>query len=244
MELYHAALCEDERGSLEFIRTHLAAELERCRFPAAFDSYTSSVELLKAVEQGAKYDLLFLDIDMPRLDGISLCRKFREAQIDALVVFISNKEELVFQTFEVRPFRFMRKNHFLEELPTLARDIRREFLNRSEEVLPIQENSSNKVYSFHAGQILYVEALLKECRFVLPNSEQRVHCQLGALEKQLAEHGFIRCHRSYLVNYRWIYLIEKEDILLEDRRQIPLSRSRAAEVRRLFLQYLGGGGQQ
>ena len=120
LECWQAAACEDNLGALGLIRERLEGAFHDQKLPIVVDAYSDPRMLLKAVGDGRRYDLFFLDIDMPGLNGIELCRRLRADGSRALVVFISGKEELVFQTFEVQPFRFVRKNHFQEELPQLA----------------------------------------------------------------------------------------------------------------------------
>ena len=91
MKVYRAAICEDESVSLTFISKNLAAQFEEVHLPVILDNYSHSVDLQNAVNNAVQYDLLFLDIDMPQINGIELCRRFRNEHIDALVVFISTQ---------------------------------------------------------------------------------------------------------------------------------------------------------
>ena len=62
------------------------------------------------------------------------------------------------------------------------------------------------------------------------------------LEKELADDGFIRIHRSYLVNYLHIYQIKSQKIILTTKKELPLSRERASEVKKIYQQFLCKGG--
>lgn len=241
MEYYQAAVCEDHPGTLGVIRQQLEEAFRERKLPVALDARTNPRALLKAVAEGRRYDLLFLDIDMPGLNGIELCRRLRTGGSQALVTFISGKEELVFQTFEVQPFRFVRKSHFMEELPQLADDICRELRGRAETSVIVAEQHSQRIFTFGVQSLIYVEALAKTCRFVTVSGETVLNAKLMALEEQLAPHGFARCHRSYLVNCRYIFSIQKDSVILDDHTILPLSRGRAEPVRAVFFAYLNGG---
>ncbi len=108
--MFQAAIVEDEEVFLKRTRELLANTFKEKNVDVAFDFFMSGEELLPMIEQHFHYDIIFLDIEMPGMDGISVCRRIKEIAPDALVVFISNKESLVFQTFEVQPFRFIRKS--------------------------------------------------------------------------------------------------------------------------------------
>lgn len=241
MECYQAAVCEDHPGALSLIRAQLEKAFHDRKLPIVLDAYSDPRMLLKAVGDGRKYDLFCLDIDMPGLNGIELCRRLRADGSHALVVFISGKEELVFQTFEVQPFRFVRKNHFKEELPQLADDVSRELRGRAEASIVVAESHSKRLYTFETRELLYIEALAKDCRFVTTAGEVILTVRLMELEERLRPHGFIRCHRSYLVNCQYIFSIQKDSVTLDDGTVLPVSRGRAGEVRNLFFAYVNGG---
>ena len=241
MECYQAAVCEDHPGALDLIRSQLEEVFHQRRLPMVLDAYSDPRMLLKAVADGRRYALFCLDIDMPGLNGIELCRRLRADGSRALVVFISGKEELVFQTFEVQPFRFVRKSHFKEELPQLADDVVRELRGRVEESIVVAEPHSKRLYTFGTQSLLYIEALAKDCRFVTASGETVLTARLMELEERLRPHGFVRCHRSYLVNCRYIFSIQKDTVILYDHTVLPVSRGRADELRELFFAYVNRG---
>lgn len=61
-----------------------------------------------------KYDICFLDIDLKNEDGITLAKKLKTYNSQLIIIFISQREDLVFQTFSVQPFQFIRKKHYQE----------------------------------------------------------------------------------------------------------------------------------
>ena len=241
LECWQAAACEDNLGALGLIRERLEGAFHDQKLPIVVDAYSDPRMLLKAVGDGRRYDLFFLDIDMTGLNGIELCRRLRADGSRALVVFISGKEELVFQTFEVQPFRFVRKNHFQEELPQLARDVSQELRGRTESSIVVAEPHSKRLYTFETRSLLYMEALAKDCRFVTAAGGTILTARLMELEERLRPHGFVRCHRSYLVNCQYIFSLDDRTVLPVYRRILSPSRGRAEELRESFFAYVNGG---
>lgn len=62
-----------------------------------------------------KYDICFLDIDLKSVDGIALAKRLKTYNSKLIIVFVSQREGLVFHTFSVQPFQFIRKKHYLED---------------------------------------------------------------------------------------------------------------------------------
>ena len=241
MNIYRAAVCEDSARTLEVIHEQLSKEFLRQNFKIEFDCYTEPEVLLETCRTGTAYHILFLDIDMPGINGIELCRRIQCGSPNVLTVFISGKDKMVFQTFQVRPFRFIRKSHFTEELPALVNDIIHEMRMQEGTSISIEELHSGNLYSLNTNQILYIEALVKDCRIVLTSQEIQIHYKLKDFEALLKQYGFLRPHRSFLVNYRYIFSIQKTSLILDNGQHIPLSRNRVDTVKEEFITLNYGG---
>ena len=241
MNRYHAAVCEDSPRTLNVIHEQLLKAFHDQYFEIDFDCYTEPETLLEACRSGNTYHILFLDIDMPGINGIELCRRIKSVNSDVLTIFISGKEKMVFQTFQVRPFRFIRKSHFTLELPALVNDIIHEMKMQEGTSLSIEELYSGNIYSLNTNQIIYIEALVKDCRIVLSNQDIQIHYKLKDFEVLLKQYGFLRPHRSFLVNYKYIFSIQKTGLILDNGQRIPLSRNRMETVKEEFITLNYGG---
>lgn len=235
--MYQAAIVDDELDILNSTKALLADEFAKCNTAVAFDFFTDSEDFLSMFESHFNYDIIFLDIEMPNIDGISVCRKIRQLSKDALVIFISNKEELVFQTFEVQPFRFIRKSELKELCPSLVDSIINELKRRSPQTFTIIENNGGDVLSFDARNIIYVEAQRKECKIVTTSGEATVKMKLMDLEEKLESFHFVRIHRSFLVNMDYIFRITKNSIILTSSEELPISRGSSDTLKQLFINY-------
>ncbi len=235
--MYQAAIVEDEEVFLNRTKELLANTFKIRNIDVAFDFFMSGEAFLLMVEQHFHYDIIFLDIEMPGMDGISLCRRIREISPDALVVFISNKESLVFQTFEVQPFRFIRKNELNEMVLSLVDSIISELNRRRQKIIKIEEAFSGDIFSFDVRKILYIEAQRKDCAIVTEDGLTTLRSKLKTLEEMLQNEDFIKIHRSFLVNMSSITKIQKDSVLLKNGHELPLSRNMREEVKQAFLNH-------
>ncbi len=235
--MYQAAIVEDEKPISEYIRTLLANSFSKHQISVAFDLFDNGPAFLRMLSSHYHYDMIFLDIEMPGMDGISVCRQIRSLYPDVLVIFISNKEELVFSTFEVKPFRFVRKSQFESMANSLTLALKEELLSRNRQIIRIIEPLSNDIFSFDVAKIQYVEAQGRRCDIVTPDNRTSVACRFMDLEKLLLPYRFIKIHRSYLVNSASIFHIQKSTVILTDHTELPISRGKQEEVKQLFMMY-------
>lgn len=239
--MYAFAVCDDAARAA----SHIAETVERCfqelNCPAVVDRYTSALDLEARLEAGGCYDGILLDIDMPALDGIEFCRRFRKKGGEALVVFISNRTELVFQTFEVSPFRFIRKSHFSGEIGRVCRDMLEQLRRSEAQWLRFSNERDDTVYSINIRKLLYVEARGKLCRFRSGDGEKEIRIPLGKLAEKLAEFHFIQPHRSYLVNPCCIYRIDADTVLLDNGEQLPISKYRREQTKEAYFDWCRNG---
>lgn len=235
--MYKAALVEDEQEIRSFLSKTLTEQFQKQGVSVAIDSFSSGERFLTVFQEHYHYDMIFLDIEMEGMDGIEVCRQIRAMTHNALVVFISNKESLVFQTFEVQPFRFIRKSHYLEALPRLVDALTEQLNSLAPDLIQICEPFTGDIYSFDASQLRYVEAQRKYCRIVAADSEVMVQCPFKTLEELLLPRQFVKTHRSYLVNLRHIFRIGKTFLTLTDQTEIPVSRSQMDTVRQQLLRF-------
>jgi DNA-binding LytR/AlgR family response regulator len=233
---FTCALCEDNQSSLRYIEKQLTSLFELHGFPVSLDTYGSGVSLLAKLEKGERsYNAVFVDIEMPAMNGIDLCRKLRELSKDVYIIFVSNREEFVFKTFEVKPFRFIRKNHWSEDAPPMVNDLINELRQNEELLVPVAELHSDVIHSLDVGHIIYIEVFSRYCHIVSETKKEfDIQYKLKDMYELLKDYGFLQPHRSFIVNYRYIYRIEKDSVLLTNKKELPLSRSFREQFRNEF----------
>lgn len=214
---YKIAICDDESVHIEKIRTILS-DYET-------DNYLSPAALLDAVSAGVRYDVLFLDIVMPRIDGISLARALRELDEDMLIVFITSKIEYMQTGYEVRAFRYLLKDQIDEGLPKIWNDIIKELLDRQDAYFSYE--FERKTYRLPIRDILYFESNLR--RIVVHTKASENATLYGKLDDLSVKYSsFIRVHKSYLINRRYIRMISAGTVVLSNGEVLPVSRRYAA----------------
>ena len=111
------AICEDDSYFLNYSSKIIQACFAAYQPDCVIDSFSDSSILFKTLtSHNLHYDVLFLDIDMPQIDGITIGSFLKKAEADAFIIYLSGREDLVFDTFETRPFSFLPKNQFQQKI--------------------------------------------------------------------------------------------------------------------------------
>ena len=230
------AVCDDEQVAARSVAGLLKRELARRSVEAELQIFTRSRELAALLEQGTHFDALFADIDMPELDGIRLGTLYRAELQDCLLVFISNREDLVFDTFQAKPFRFVRKKDYKAKLPEVLSDVLSE-LDRAEARKIAFPTGASSTVLLRPERICYVEAVKKKQMVHYGPQAIEVASSFQKVAQQLAPYGFVQSHKSFLVNCRYIRSIAKTDLTLDDGTVIPVSRNYLHGVQDAFVRY-------
>lgn len=111
------ALCDDEKPFLLWFKKKLEIHVPAVQADEfIIDLYSDGRSLLKA-QAKQKYNVIFLDIHMPGIDGMAVARQLWQQSGEPIIIFTSEKEELVFQALRVHPFEFLKKAKLTGSFP-------------------------------------------------------------------------------------------------------------------------------
>lgn len=237
-----AIVCDDDKAARGMIANAIQSEFFNLGVEAEITLCASGTELLTQLTP-ARYNLLFLDIDMPGANGIQLGQRLREENNTIDIIFVSNREDRVFDSLKVEPIGFIRKSHLIEDIPDMLRRYWKHHQKSMDSKMLVVETKES-IISVPLKDVMYFEGA-RNCQ-MLYVKDRKEPCQirrnLKELEDELTVDGFIRVHKGFLVNYNYIRLIVQDNVLLIDGRSIPLSRRKHQEVKGRFLQLMQKDG--
>ncbi len=234
--MIRAAICDDEANFLDHIHKRITEEFRSRGAECSLDKFISGEKFLEAHRM--PYDVVFLDIDMPQTGGFEVAERINT--LSTLIVFVTSHDELVYSSFKFQPFRFIRKAYLDEELPEIIDAVISKIAERAaERKFTLRSKSGSVVIDLRSLE--YIEIYGHRLLVHLKNSEPlECYGSLSELEKELLRYDFVRTHKSYLVNCACIYSIEKNQVILDDKTAIPLSRYKSETVRNKFVKLLQG----
>lgn len=227
------AICDDDWHMQQTLRLFIDQTYQD--LDMLVDGFTSGEALLAAVQkQSQPYQLILLDIEMRGIDGIETAKRLRKLLPDCYIIFITSHDEFALTGYEVAAFRYLVKPVQPEKLTEAISAVRAELSDHI--TLHVEDGPVEAL--LRVKDIYYIEAQDKRVRVVLKDTVFSDRRGIDEIERALAGEDFFRVHRSYLINFRYVARLDKNEILLVSGEQIPLSRLRKKAFKNAFQTYV------
>ena len=185
----------------------------------------------------AEYDIVFMDIEMPDLDGMSAAKKLRETDPDVILVFVTNMAQYAVEGYEVAAMDFMVKPVRYDNLRLKLERAERRLESKGTDRFIVRGKSGPVVVSI--PDIRYVEVRDHMLTFYTKDGATKVTGSLKSLEKRLEGRDFSRANSCYLVNLKYVTGVD-DGMVTVGGYTLPVSRARRKPFMRDLADYLGG----
>ena len=228
------AICDDEKRIGAELEHAIIGILGKLNIKYEIDVYFTGEELCRAMETGAHYNLVFLDIEFAKnaINGVEVGRLIREAHHNNMVsiVYISWEMKYSMQLFDIRPLNFLLNPLDYEKVEAVIRTyLELAGLWAGDFTYKIGHDT----YKVQIKDIVYLQSMKR--KLILHLADGREEEFYGALkevyEEQLQRFDFLFIHVSYVVNYDFIAVVKYEELVLADgKTSLPISRHKRKEV--------------
>lgn len=191
----------------------------------------SGEQALDALAQG-DWDVLFMDIEMPTINGVEAGKRVREQlqNYSLKIIYVSSRQEYAMDLFKVDTFDFLIKPVAYEELEAVL-DKLQKTLDRNGEMFVYRKKG--QAVRCRLEDILYFESWLKKTIIVTRQKEDEFYAPLKDVYEELKDKKFFYCHKSILVNYDRVAEFHYDRLVLDNGKELEISQSKRKEVRRL-----------
>lgn len=231
------AMCDDELPFAEQLRSFVMAYAKKRRVELQAETFASAEELLEEIENGAGFEILFLDIEMRKMDGIELGKKLRERSYQTLIIYVSGYDQYMRQLFEAEPFRFLSKPLKQEELENVLDKAFERISRFHRELFTIRFGKN--VVNLLCRDIVYLESNKRKAIVHTVRGEYEYYHKLDEAEEELLaiSADFVRIHKAYLVNMEHVEAFQYEKLALRDGTILSISEAHRANVRSRFWEW-------
>lgn len=242
MKILNVAVCDDEKNSLEIIASAVKKIFSSHDIDAKIDTFLNGKSLLSSLEKNS-YNLVFLDINMANMDGVSVGKKMTELKNCPDIIFVSSNSGRVFDTFAVSPFGFVRKDNFLKDIVSVIERYVEKKSKEKDLLIRFELKEKGALVTVDVGLLKYIECLKNEQVFYMDKQENKsIYSRMNVLEEKLVSLGFIRIHKGYLVNSRYIKRFDNNAVTLSTGEALPVGRSKFNESMAQYLDFIHKNG--
>lgn len=213
-------ICDDENVIRDKIEKICINETKKYCEDIVIQKYSDGREVLEK-----DFDILILDIEMEDVDGIVVKNYFQKRKKDTIIIFVTSHNEMMSQAFGVNVMGFVTKSYLDNQLQVMLDGAMKRVMN----TVSIEGVDSRKVCYIQAEHIYNILHLENE-------TEVSVRCSSADLEKMLEVVGFIRVHRTYIINMAYVDHIKDKTVLV-NKREIPVSARLKSRLRKEYSRY-------
>ncbi|MBQ9886545.1 MAG: response regulator transcription factor [Lachnospiraceae bacterium] len=222
------AVCDDE----ENFRAKLIKYIKEYDKSIQIVQFKRGRELLNSDKS---FDIIFLDIEMPGMDGMKTAKKLRENKIESIIIFLTSYEEFVFDAYKVDAFRYIRKTN-LSDLKEAMQAAETRISSRERIVI----NQKGKVYELNLSDIVYLEAF-GDGTYIYDRFGRHYESfeQLKTWDEKLKDKGFFKIHKSYIVSLAYVESREDNSVTLKSTNNtLPVSRRNVTEFKEAYIEFI------
>lgn len=237
------AICDDDSKFTRKLETLVLQESQKLGIRADTDVFSDGKTLLKSFQNGDHYELIFIDIEMEQVDGITAARKIREIDRTVLLIYVSGYDKYLQELFEVEPFRYLSKPLDHEKFARYFRDS----YNRINETEVFYQFTFNKeIRKVPVKDIVYFESNNRIVNVHYKDGTyEYFYGKLNNVEKELAasRQYFLRIHQSFLVNYDYVKKMNFFNMtisFMNKELDLKISEDRQKDVRQQLCKIAGG----
>ena len=229
------SICEDEREAAEDLEACIRKFCDQNHVTCHLQVYPNPIVFL--TEYKANFDLIFMDIEMPHMDGIKLSHKIREIDSEVPIIIVTNAKRMALKGYEVGALDFIIKPVNYYELALTLKKALKLIARKEQHLLTIPIKYGTR--RVDAADVRYIQTSARKLVYHLAEEEIESSGTLKDLEEALYSYGFRRCNNYCLVSLRHITQVYKDEVFLgED--HIEISRPRKKQFMQELTNYWGG----
>lgn len=235
------AICDDETEFAKIIKELLSEYLVKMGIEITIDVFYSGSDILSDKSRLTKYDIFFLDINMKDIDGIEVASNIRPICPDSFIVFVTAYVKYSLEGYKFDAIRYIVKdNDNIKASLYECMDAIMQKKHYKEKVLTFDFREETK--KIHMDDIIYIESQLHNVLFHLNEKKEKVYAlssTLDKVEKMMQEQAFVRIHKSFLVNMKYVKNVKNARVILKNGKELPVPRPKFRIVKDAYIKYRG-----
>lgn len=224
------AICDDENNMICQLRDIISKLL--CKYNEQFviDGFNDLGDLKKELLTKNRYDIIFLDIEMPNINGIEIGRYIRNELNDntTQIVYVSAKKKYAMDLFSVRPMDFIIKPINIAQIENVL-ELGYKLIQNNRRMFEYEVRG--ELHRIEISDIYYFQSDARKIKMITSNNTIEFYEGINELYDRLKAFNFLKIHKSYIVNDAHIMRFKAHSVILDNGVELPISRNRRDEIR-------------
>jgi len=234
----NVAICDDDQRALEEIRRYVSAFFDEKKIAATYGLFGDGESV---VREKTPYDLAFIDIELPGINGLAVARRLMEHNPNVIVFIITSYQSYLDDAMGLKVFRYITKPVSRERLHKNMAFALQQYYQQNQTVLLNEAGGSHLIFT---KEILYITIQDRGTLIKTKSGEYKSQCTLKQGAERLNSDLFSQPHYSYIVNLQNIKDLSKTDVFLQDDAGNPItvavSQRKYTAFKNSFFRYVGG----
>lgn len=237
------AICDDETDTLLHLIDIITQYGKQKNMPLSIDSFDAAQDLAVHIQSKDNYQIYLLDMLMPQINGIEIGQLIRKQDEQATIIYLTTSKDYAYQAFGVFAQRYLLKPLKKTELyEAMDFAVSQALLYQKS----LHVNTANGIHQILYQDIEYVECAARALHIFTTDESEIVSRLLrksfeSNMSGLLENPDFIQTHKSFIVNLHHVRLYDPNQMTMRSGAQVPISKSRQATVKRMYLKYISEG---
>ncbi len=224
--MIRVAICDDEPATLNYLCEQISKDFDEQGFEISLESFSNGTDLLKDLESNT-YDIVFLDIKMPDIDGFEVAKRLRDLSDSTHIIFVTTEDGLVYDSFDYQPFYFIPKTNqeiLRTKLKLVVKKLTDKIAQNHKIQLTLPYGEEKYIYS---DSVLYVFSKSNYLNIVCESEVINVREKIDTFSEKLPRQTFARIHNRYIVNMQRIAAVDFTElkVILQNETTLDISRA-------------------
>lgn len=232
--MYKVAICEDNNLHLNILLNYFDKYKDKHGYNFDIDTFESGEGFIN--QDFTKYEIIVLDIQMKEIDGIETAKIIRNKNSSSKIIFTTSFDKYSIEGYKVNAHRYLLKpideSEFIESITTILREL-------EEKEVYVNINNKDEIVRLKVVDIYYIEIYNRKTCIHTKYNEYISKTSLNDWVYRLSKFGFALSHKSFLVNMNYIDSIEKDIIVLNNKKIVPVSKRKSKQFKDEFAKYIG-----
>lgn len=234
--MIHVAIVEDEKISANILQKYIQRYIENSKIDIKFKHFENAESFLG---DSQPYDLVFMDIELPGLNGMDAAFKLRKINSHIIIIFVTNTAQFAVSGYSVNALDYivkpMQYSKFSQKMGKVL-----DIMDSSQNVEIVVSQPTGLVF-LYSSEIQYIEVDGHKIQYHTKNKIVTGYGTLSNLEEKLKTVNFMRCKSCYLLNPKYIQTVNGLNVIMRNGDRLKISQPKRKRFMSELSDWLGRG---